>query len=74
MLEAARHADLSRDLFLVLSDHGHLDGGGHLGLEPEVATVPVILIGAGAAIPLGINHDPPVAVAHGLTSASRLIS
>ena len=27
----------------------------------------LIFIGAGAAIALGVNHDPPVAFAHGLT-------
>jgi aquaporin Z len=31
------------------------------------ATFALILIGAGAAIALVVNHDPPVAFAHGLT-------
>src|SRR5438445_10486097 len=30
-------------------------------------TFALIFIGAGAAIALGVNHDPPVAFAHGLT-------
>jgi aquaporin Z len=32
-----------------------------------IGTFALIFIGAGAAIALGINHDPPVAFAHGLT-------
>jgi hypothetical protein len=60
VLEASRRADLSRDLFLALSDHGHLDGGGHLGLEPEVATVPVILVGAGVRPGVVIEDPVPI--------------
>lgn len=32
-----------------------------------IGTFALIFIGAGAAIALGVNHDPPVAFAHGLT-------
>ena len=32
-----------------------------------LGTFALIFIGAGAAITLGVNHDPPVAFAHGLT-------
>ena len=32
-----------------------------------IGTFALIFIGAGAAITLGVNHDPPVAFAHGLT-------
>lgn len=32
-----------------------------------VGTFALIFIGAGSAISLGVNHDPPVAFAHGLT-------
>ena len=32
-----------------------------------IGTFALIFIGAGAAISLGVNHDPPVAFAHGLT-------
>jgi glycerol uptake facilitator-like aquaporin len=39
-----------------------------------IGTFALIFIGAGAAIPLDINHDPAFAVAHALTSPSRLIS
>jgi glycerol uptake facilitator-like aquaporin len=35
-----------------------------------IGTFALIFIGAGAAIALGVNHDPPVAFAHGLTSAA----
>jgi len=32
-----------------------------------IGTFALIFIGAGSAIALGVNHDPPVALAHGLT-------
>lgn len=32
-----------------------------------IGTFALIFIGAGAAVALGVNHDPPVAFAHGLT-------
>ncbi len=32
-----------------------------------IGTFALIFIGAGAAVSLGVNHDPPVAFAHGLT-------
>jgi glycerol uptake facilitator-like aquaporin len=32
-----------------------------------IGTFALIFIGAGAAIVLGVNHDPPIAFAHGLT-------
>jgi MIP family channel proteins len=32
-----------------------------------IGTFALMFIGAGAAITLGVNHDPPVAFAHGLT-------
>ena len=32
-----------------------------------IGTFALIFIGAGAAIAFGVNHDPPVAFAHGLT-------
>jgi hypothetical protein len=32
-----------------------------------IGTFALIFIGAGAALALGVNHDPPVAFAHGLT-------
>ena len=39
--------DLSRETQIVTADHGHLDAGGHGGPEPETATVPCVLAGAG---------------------------
>ena len=45
--QIARAMDLSRETLIVTADHGHLDGGGHHGMEPEVATVPCVLVGAG---------------------------
>lgn len=39
--------DLARDALIVVADHGHSDQGGHGGLEPEVVTVPLVLVGAG---------------------------
>ena len=39
--------DLAHDTLIVVADHGHSDGGGHGGLEPEVVTVPLVLVGAG---------------------------
>ncbi|MBA3397483.1 MAG: alkaline phosphatase family protein [Deltaproteobacteria bacterium] len=48
MLERVlRKVDLQRDSVIVVADHGHIDDGGHGGLEPEVMTVPLILAGAG---------------------------
>jgi hypothetical protein len=38
--------DLSQDSLLVLSDHGHIDAGGHGGQEPVVLREPFVLIGA----------------------------
>lgn len=34
-------------LFALISDHGHIDGGGHGGLEREVARVPFVLVAPG---------------------------
>lgn len=39
--------DLEQDAIVVIADHGHIDRGGHGGLEPEVLDVPFILAGAG---------------------------
>lgn len=39
--------DLTRDALIVVADHGHSDSGGHGGLEPEVVSVPLVLVGAG---------------------------
>ena len=48
MLERVlRHVDLARQTVIVVADHGHVDSGGHGGLEPEVMEVPLVLAGAG---------------------------
>jgi hypothetical protein len=39
--------DWSQDTVILTSDHGHVDGGGHGGLEPEVVNVPLLMAGAG---------------------------
>lgn len=39
--------DLTRDTIVVTADHGHVDTGGHGGIEDEVMEVPLILAGAG---------------------------
>ena len=39
--------DLAREAVIVTADHGHVAPGGHGGPEPEVATVPLVLAGAG---------------------------
>lgn len=53
--KALSSADLSKDAILVVADHGHVDRGGHGGLEPEVMEVPLIAAGA------GIDKGPPPA-------------
>lgn len=39
--------DLERDAIVVVADHGHVDQGGHGGMEEEVVNVPLVLAGAG---------------------------
>ena len=41
--------DFEHDTIVVTADHGHIDRGGHGGLEPEVLDVPLILAGAGVS-------------------------
>jgi MIP family channel proteins len=43
------------------------NGIGRALVAEFIGTFGLIFIGAGAAIALGVNHDPPVAFAHGLT-------
>lgn len=38
---------LNQTLVVVVSDHGHIDKGGHGGVEPEVLHVPLLLRGPG---------------------------
>ena len=39
--------DRGRDAVVVVADHGHVDVGGHGGLEPEVVAVPLVMAGPG---------------------------
>lgn len=47
LAQVAGALDFSRDALLVVSDHGHLDQGGHGGPEDIVVTEPLVLVGAG---------------------------
>ncbi len=39
--------DLSQDAIVVTADHGHVARGGHGGDEPDAASVPLVIAGAG---------------------------
>jgi len=43
--EIVSKLDLSQDTLLVASDHGHIDPGGHGGIEPVVLNEPFVLAG-----------------------------
>ncbi len=45
LAEVLAKLDLEQDTIIVLSDHGHLDIGGHGGDEPVVTTEPLVLAG-----------------------------
>ncbi len=45
--QALGKIDLRFDTIIVTADHGHTDGGGHGGTEPEVLNVPLIMAGKG---------------------------
>ena len=45
--EIVSQLDLTQDTLLVVSDHGHIDAGGHGGIESVVLTEPFILAGKG---------------------------
>ncbi len=49
LYRAASGLDLSRDVLLAVSDHGHLADGGHGGVEPEIRRAYFAAIGAGIA-------------------------
>ena len=51
LAQVAGALDFTRDALLVVSDHGHLDTGGHGGPEDIVVTEPLVLVGAGRAAP-----------------------
>ncbi len=48
-------------VFIVASDHGHLDTGGHGGWEPEVIQVPAVISGPGVRIGTGEAAQEDVA-------------
>lgn len=56
--------------FVIVSDHGHIDSGGHGGWEPDVVRVPCVMAGAGVRIASGDaaleDVAPTVAVLSGL--------
>ncbi len=71
--------DLTRDAVVVVSDHGHIDKGGHGGVEPEVMAVPLIMAGAGVQ-PGAVVRDaqlidvaPTVAALLGLPSPGHAL-
>ncbi len=45
--EIVSHLDLGLDTIMVVSDHGHIDRGGHGGPEPAALTEPFVMAGAG---------------------------
>jgi hypothetical protein len=45
--QIAATLDLQKDTLLVISDHGHIDAGGHGGQDPIVLKEPFVLVGAG---------------------------
>ena len=47
LAQVAAALDFTRDTMLVVSDHGHLDQGGHGGPEEIVVTEPLVVVGAG---------------------------
>lgn len=59
----------TRTTFCVVSDHGHIDTGGHGGWEPEVVEVPGIIAGPGVRAERGeaslVDLAPTLAVLSG---------
>ena len=58
-----RQLDFGRDTLVVLSDHGHLDRGGHGGMEPEVVRAAFLAVGprasAGVGAPMPMTAAAP---------------
>ena len=56
--------------FVVVADHGHTDGGGHGGWEPDVVNVPGIFAGASTNLGVGTGRleqvAPTIAVLEGM--------
>ena len=47
LARALGRVDLTQDAIVITADHGHTARGGHGGTEPEVMSVPLIVVGAG---------------------------
>jgi hypothetical protein len=47
LADLVKGLDLSQETLVVTADHGHRDGGGHGGEEPEVLAIPLVMVGAG---------------------------
>ncbi|MEB2333922.1 MAG: alkaline phosphatase family protein [Anaerolineaceae bacterium] len=47
--EIASQLDFSQDTFVLFSDHGQIDAGGHGGTDPIVLIEPFVAVGAGIA-------------------------
>ncbi len=50
-----------RTVFVITSDHGHVDAGGHGGWEPETTRVPAIFAGPSARIDQGVLDQQDIA-------------
>lgn len=66
-----------RTVFVVASDHGHIDTGGHGGWEPVVVDVPAVFAGAGVRFGTGKGEQsqiaPTVALLAGLPAPRNAI-
>ncbi len=47
LAEVVSKLDLTKETLMVTADHGHRGAGGHGGEEPEVLTIPIVMVGAG---------------------------
>lgn len=50
-----------RTAYAVVSDHGHIDSGGHGGWEPDVVRTPAVLAGAGVRYATGMADQSDLA-------------
>ncbi len=63
--------DPANSVVIITGDHGHIDAGGHGGLEEQAATVPLVIVGKGVnnvTLPLNAQLDlaPTVSAILGL--------